>query len=690
MQWLDGGTPSHAKVANPMRSLAFWLCVALALGAPGCRCGGGLEQVTPSFQASPALLDFGRVLEGSQVTLPVTVTADTRVEVTVSATTSAPFSSAASLVVPGSSQLNLPVGFTAGHDDVSGTLVLSTPEKSVSITLHGVGVKPLVCTPSGPCKVSTFSLEQGQCLETDASDETACDPGSLCLEQGRCKAGQCLGIARKCDDNDACTRDGCSNTVGCVHSPITCPRPTTACRTATCSASTGCGEAMAPDGDLCGAASCSTVALCNQGRCETVVTPEGTPCGAELACIPAGACRHQKCERPDAGDWQPTWSATLPAPAAGPLPTLLGNGAAVFLELCGVWLPDAGVDAGCGLFSWTSTGFDRFAAPLDEASRLVHVSTRGVLVQRDGGLELRSAGNGSLIERVEATPRADAIVGAPDGAVWFVTDDGALKRWTAGALETVTTVDQAGALTMDDQGGLFLFNGDGRLDHLDLFSDGGMRLRTIAVDAGPRSLTVAGQLTVAGLGTAVTLDPTLGVTVTPLDREGLTEWLDPRGVLHTLRDVAFFTHRCPSPLVQCLDAERMPWVSLNALESGTKQWEAQVIDPGYGVTVVEPALFDFNSEDGGPTLAVGMLAEVSNVAASRVALQLFADGERRLVCALDERTRHAFGAVFQGHQLFVLAGRSDGGSALEAYDLKSLPLHQRDWSAPAGAQGQRR
>lgn len=89
-------------------------------------------------------------------------------------------------------------------------------------------------------------------------------------------------------------------------------------------------------------------------------------------------------------------------------------------------------------------------------------------------------------------------------------------------------------------------------------------------------------------------------------------------------------------------------------------------------------------------MGVGALHEVSNGEVSRLAFQVFGQGQRLLQCPLPARSPHAHGAVFQGHQLFVLVERADGGSALEAYDLLALPLYQGGWSAPGGVQGSRR
>jgi hypothetical protein len=673
----------------------------LVVAASGCRCGGGLEQVTAGFTAAPGALDFGRVLEGTKVTRVVTLAAEARVTVTVSAATSAPFSSAATVVIPGGSQLDLPVVFTAGNEEATGTLVLSANQKSVTITLHGVGVRPLTCTPSGPCMKSTYSLDEGRCVETAAPEGLACDTGELCLELGRCTAGRCLGVARRCDDNDACTVDGCSNTTGCVHSPVTCPAPSNRCERATCDPTSGCGATSAGDGQPCGPATCASTSLCVAGQCKAVQTPDDTPCGVELACLPIGRCHHQECTRPDAGDWHPMWSAELQGvPVGGQAPVLLATATSVFFPLCGVPVfvdPDAGLDGGevdggdggmCALLSWTTSGFDRYRTRLGEARALVNVSPRGVLLLGDGGLELYALGNGALVDTAAVAAQLDTVGYAPNGALLFVRDDGEVQSWTNGAVTTVGQLGEGGALAIDRAGGVFSWSGGGLLNHLS-FAGGATRLGAVAMDPDERSLTAVGYRAVVGLHTAVTMAPA-GVVVMPLQQDDFVQSLEPRGVLQTGTEVAFFTRRCPVPLVTCADTERTAWVSLNELTGGSREWTTEVFGPGQGVRLIEPALFDVFKADAGPALAVGALHEVTVGTASRVSFQVFSEGTRLLTCALPDFSPHVLGAAFSGHQAFMLVDRGDGGFALEAYDLKSLPLHGTDWNAAGGTQGWRR
>lgn len=676
----------------------WWLLGLVVIAASACRCGESLESVEPGYTVTPEALDFGRVLEGRRATLVVTLNAQTRAAGTVTAVTSTPFSSAGSVALPGEAQLDLPVAFLAGDGQATGTLVLTLGRQSRTVTLRGIGVRPPTCTPGGSCLRSTYSLELDRCVETQAPDGTACDPGSLCLEQGQCKVGQCVGVQRRCDDNDACTLDGCSLSTGCVHTPARCPPPSNRCRQATCDSTTGCGEVAAPDGTLCGPVSCVSTALCATGECTTIDTPEGTPCGSAFACLPVGACRAKECTRPDAGDWRPAWSTELAGVPASRSPALLANQTAVFFPLCGVTFDaggalDGGDDDGgrCGLYSWTSSGFDRFATPLGEGLQLVHVSARGVLLLGDGGLALHALNSGARLASVEVPASVDTVAWASDGAVLVVADGGQVLAWTDAGLQQVGALSEGGAVALDSAGGLFSWAGGGQLTHL-RFVDAGTRLSTVALDAGERSLTVAGLTAVVGLGAAVTVDPEAGVLLTPLDQGNLVQSLLPRGVLQGADQVAFFTRRCPTPLVLCGDAERSHWVSMNDLRNGAQEWSLPVSGfvMGAEVRLVEPALFDLTGLSPTANLGVGALHEFSSGETSRLAFQVFGEGQRLLQCPLQARSPRARGAVFEGHQLFVLVEREDGGSALEAYDLRALPLYQGGWSAPGGAGGTRR
>lgn len=410
--------------------------VAALLGAlvlAGCRnCGGGTSMVETRFRVAPETesVDFGRVLEGTMVTKQVTLIAETRASVSVGATTMTPFSSAPLVDIPGGSQVDLDVVFRAGNGESNGELVLTSGRQEVRVGLRGVGVRPPVCIPSATCRMSAYSLELDRCVETMSPDETACEPTSQCLEQGRCRMGECLGVARRCNDNDACTSDACSMDAGCINTRIVCPQPTTPCRVPTCDARMGCGEAMAPDGMPCGTSNCVSSKLCISGSCQEIATPDGTECAPAIACYGISRCKSQKCGRQTlASGCRPGARESKVSRSQRQLPLLSFGGGTVFFTVCGLTpLPvdaglmdagavdagvedagvdageldggdagtDAGVDAGfdagfdagppteCALVSYTGTGFERFTARSTVVEQLSHVGPAGVVLRVNG------------------------------------------------------------------------------------------------------------------------------------------------------------------------------------------------------------------------------------------------------------------------------------------------------------------
>jgi len=487
------------------RSVVAWALLAgLALLGPACRCDPPLTQVTAGFRASPTALDFGRVLEGDAVTRVVTLTALTRAAVTVSASADAPFSVPASLEVPGGTEAGLAVTFTAGAAEASGVLHLSDGTTAVDVPLHAVGVHPLTCTPSGPCATSTYALEEDQCVAGVLGDDTWCDPGEVCLEQGRCQTGQCVAVPRRCDDNNACTDDGCAEALGCVHTERPCPTPANPCMRATCDAAHGCGETQKPDTTPCGPSDCVSFGFCLAGVCQRQPTPEGAPCAPIIACLAEGGkCHNQRCVATPF-PWQPRWVASLPVEPSGAAPVLLSqplaqpSSANLFFSACG--LGGASDGGGCGLVSFTSTGFDRFATPYGDgqARRLVQVTDRGVLTAGATSLEFLSASTGTPTEAYAGSPLLEGVAASADGTVLLLVGDGGLDRWAQDAgVERLAEVGGARALALDEAGRVFAWD-DGarllwRLEALEAGPDGGpdggaldggLEVQTLAVDAG--------------------------------------------------------------------------------------------------------------------------------------------------------------------------------------------------------------
>jgi hypothetical protein len=683
--------------------------VALLLSmSAACRCGNVINPVELGFMVEPQTLEFGRVLEGGRKTLAVTLSSTSVGAITVQATAAAPFTLDASVDVPGGGSVEVPVTFTASNLEATGTLTLSAGGTSTTVSLHGLGVRPPPCTPSGPCVSSVYDLDLDACVESPRPDESACDPGNICLELGRCKASQCLGVARTCDDANACSVDGCSMTSGCVHVERVCPQPTDPCKVAACDPVSGCGQADAPDDTLCGPADCATANICRSGHCTSIATPDGTPCGDGLACEPAGACQSHVCVRPDAGDWQPTWSARLPGTFAGGAP-LLASAVAVYLPLCGVPV-DAGADAGddggfdagttCALSSYTTSGFERFSAPFDDGlpHELWHLGSRGVLVRTDGGFEYRSTTTGTVLETLVLDAPREGVVLAPDGSVDLLVA-GALRSWTQDAgLISRGTINQASVLVSDATGLLYAYDVDGgRVAQVTLLDDGGLSVVSASGVFGVRTLTVAGhdegfQL-VAGGQTLVNQPDGGGVSTTALAQ---APGPLPRGALQTRTQGVRYGHACPPPLVSCPVEQQTLWVTVDDLLTGSIAW--QVASP-LPATLLEPVMFDVPGPAAAPgDVSVGALVSLDG--GERSALVMVArgvpdggvpnPGELVLVCPLRPASTDVRAAAFVGNQLLVVVARSNGTFALESFPLQALSVHAGDWGVAEGVAGTRR
>lgn len=726
----DARAGDLSGVSGP-RQARLWLAVALA-GLSGCQCGDTVTPVGGGFRVTPTAVDFGRVLEGDQASRALAVQALTRAAVTVTAVSQAPFSAPTDLQVPGGGEETLLVTFAAGADEASGTLTLSDGQDTQVVTLRGVGVRPLDCRPSGPCRTSRYSLDEDRCVEALEADDTSCDPDNLCLEQGQCKTGLCVAVARRCDDDDACTIDGCAERSGCVHTRRSCPPPSALCRLVACDAKTGCGEVVAPDGTLCGPASCETFQACIAGQCQTFPTPEGFECSPAMACLPVGRCRNQRCEQ-QPEPWVPRWVAPLAVVPSSGAPTLLADGTSLFFSACGLPPLDGGADAGhdagaaatddggleeptdggasedagadggpaevdagpafatrCGLVSFTSTGIDRYVTPYSDGleRRLLHVASRGVLLEGTTGLEYHASSTGELTEALLHRPTADGVALGLDGAVLLLDADGGLLQWTQdGGVARLHPAEGATALAIDETGRVFLWAPDGGvLVRLEPLEDGGLGVQALQLGAAGGTLTVSGDATVAG-GQHVARARDGGWEAVGLE---LSSWTPPRLVRGPLQSPAqsfSFTRRCPVPLVSCAADEEGLWLTAHDVGDGHLDWEVAVLPADGGTALWEAALI------GGRSLSqplVAALTEVRVEGTSRAALQVFSSGSRLLVCPLSSETTRARGATFAGGLLYVLAERGDGGFALEAYGLGGLPVEPLGWSTPEGFQGWRR
>jgi hypothetical protein len=673
--------------------------------------------------ASSEALDFGRVLEGTAVTRQVTLIAETRVPVSVGATAPRPFGVEAVVEIPAGSQIDLEVTFRAGNGEATADLVLSSGRQEVRVPLRGVGVRKPPCLPSAVCRVSEYSLELDRCVETVAPDEALCEPDSQCLEQGRCRAGQCLGIARRCNDNDACTSDACSMDAGCVHTRISCPPPTLPCRVPTCDPRTGCGEAVAPDGTPCGRSDCVSARVCFMGECQDVPTPEGTECGPAVACYGVSRCQNQRCTRPDAGVWAAAWTARLDGEADDQAPGLVSFGGAVYFTQCGVPVdgggaslsdggaPDAGaadggpgtdgggsdagsVEAGptttCVVRSYTATGFERFTEPVAAREHLAHVSQAGVVLLVDGGFVFRTRSMGRFVAGWEAGPLStQQVASLSDGGVVLAMheDGGTTVVLASTALTTaLATVTEPVTHVAVDEADRIVTLGRGVVRRLATTADGGLVVeQAVVADAGFEGLALTGDTLVVGT-TLLRFEADGGATVLAVAEPPLATWRE-REVLVTPSTVFLFFKACEVMAMSCLPAGAATWVRAYDKASGALLWEDTVLPAGLEARLVEAAALRL---PGSLEAALAAVVEESlDGGAVRGGLVVSLDGGR-LECPFPEGTGRLAAATFQSGQLLTLGTRSDGGVVLEAWPLGALPLELSGWPQSGGVSSQRR
>ncbi|GMT98347.1 hypothetical protein KH5H1_24660 [Corallococcus caeni] len=719
----------------------WWLLVLLVL-VGGCRCGDdpGVGGATASFRPQEEVVDFGRVLEGTQVRRSLTLVATGRAGVTVAAVTDAPFFVVVSqIVVAGSGTGTVDILFSAGNTPVQGELVLTAGRTTAKVKLTGVGVRPLACVPTGECRDSRFDLESGQCIESPQADGASCIPGSRCQENGRCQAGVCVGQPRTCDDDNPCTVDSCSPTQGCVTASVACPASLNPCKVGVCDRNAGCQEVDVADFSPCGAVSCKAAQVCFSGTCRTVKPPDGFVCAPATPCQDEGKCSAGECLRPDAGDLESVFSAGLGgAPVAedgGPV--LLVDDGTVYASVCGE-------DAGCWLAAYTEGGLLRYASPYDDggARTLLAASDAGVVVLAPEALEAyapRGVGelrwrtslaisdaalDGGTSEGVPGTGAGRVALTKEGDVLTYVTWSGdagteplrsrlVLLSADAGVpLALGPEEDGGGAarLAVDDARGAYLYTPwDGRLAFTEwalpatgpdggtavaqlgpylseVIEDGGVASLSLepldaGVPGGAPSLALAsGRLLV---GTRAFVDTDGGV-LGALDWDAGSRTLSPLAEPVLMSPGGTVGHALALACdhtdgTPCVDAELRTVLRSFSSDDGHALSEVDVLPaPLLPGTFHEAALLEQST--------VGVLADAALPNGQRQAwLEWIAFGNKVNQCALPGRVEVA-GAVFAGDLLHV-ALRRDGVWRLESYPV-GMRAESRGWpqrnASPAG------
>lgn len=716
------------------------LLAVLALCSAGCRCGdnsnvGGARQ---GFRAQDEEVDFGRALEGTLTRKQVTVLATGRANVTVTAASGSPFTVVASEVtVPGGGTTTVDVDFLAGVGPAEGSLSLTGAGGTTSVRLKGLGVRPLRCTPSSPCHESRFDLASGACLEQPLEDGTSCVPISRCQANGRCESGACVGSPRSCDDDNPCTVDTCSPTLGCVTSPVVCPVPRNPCKVGVCDRNNGCEEKDARNFITCGPGDCKKAHLCFEGSCKELTPPDGIVCSPATACQGEGTCQGGECEKPDAGDLVAAFSQELGGEPVGS-PALLVQEGGLFTSVCGG-------DAGCRLVAFTRGGLLRYESVYPDGGprTLLAASDAGVVVLAPSGLESYAtrglgarqwetswealgapsdagpwvghlgAGHVALTEAGEVVAQV-AWAHAPDGGAKVARarahgggtevdgdtpPEGARWVWLAGS-EDAGSLLRAGPvepwrgdsrLALDSVGTPFRYTVDGRLERAEVDPDGGSELLISSlqdggVPGGSASLAVAGGTLLVGARAFVSTD---GGTPVAVEWDGgtrtLTPYAEPALLSSTGTPGYLFAQVCSrADGLPCAPEEERTVLRAVDSKTGRVEWEVDALPfdalPG---TLYDAALMRGDS--------VGVLADARLPEGRQVWMQLFAQGKRLGMCPLPGRPTRMAGAAFFEDRLLVVLER-DGVWRLESYGLgPGLQVETLGWpQRHAGPDGARR
>jgi hypothetical protein len=269
----------------PHLSLRILVCLVLL---PGCRCSDAVMQVPPpALSLSSNNIDFGAVYVGQFARQPVEFR-NAGGATTLALSPPEPFAVSHPSLTLGRGSAEV-VEFTFAPTE-PGPFETTIQLDSVSLVLRGDATPVPSCAPV-VCASTRFDFTTRSCVNAPAPVGTAC--ASACVSAGSCAFdGRCEGLARDCDDGNACTIDACDVSEGCTHPARACTSPDP-CQVATCDPVLGCVLADAPDGTLCGPDDClSTVsAICLSGRCEVRPRPDLSRCSRRWIAtdLPAGA-----------------------------------------------------------------------------------------------------------------------------------------------------------------------------------------------------------------------------------------------------------------------------------------------------------------------------------------------------------------------------------------------------------------
>ena len=150
-----------------------------------------------------------------------------------------------------------------------------------------VGSVPLFCDDGNVCTSDACAGVLG-CTHGGLSG-VPCTDGLFCTSQDTCNSGVCTGVTgKKCDDNNVCTNDACSEDSGCTHTfnTATCSdglfcTSGDVCGGGTCAGVTG---SVCVDGNACTSDSCDEIGGCTFTPTNGVICSDGDACSVNDSC----------------------------------------------------------------------------------------------------------------------------------------------------------------------------------------------------------------------------------------------------------------------------------------------------------------------------------------------------------------------------------------------------------------------
>ena len=290
--------------------------LAFVLIGLGCH-EAQLESVDARLEVDATEVSFGAVPVGTRLKRTVVLRSGARHRQLVELRGPEGFSHPEQVELLAGAVLEVPITFQPTQARAfGGDLELGSEGASRRVRLAGRGESMSACPVDTACRAWNLDAASGTCVPVNAPQGTACE--DACLVEGSvCVAGECVGRARTCDDNNPCTVDACS-AAGCTHTPVECPGVDDPCLAALCNPAVGCTVAPVADGTVCGRSGCGVADVCIAGACVARAVPEGAPCGLTSPCAGPGVCRDGQCDLPEPGTLAPLWRQEA---GVGPAPT---------------------------------------------------------------------------------------------------------------------------------------------------------------------------------------------------------------------------------------------------------------------------------------------------------------------------------------------------------------------------------